>query len=120
MIDKYTLSVCVDAMDGTPDDMVNSKWSSVYSYMRKVATNLIPKAPKIPDPEKKAINSMTQLVLEYRDIGGNGRSRTGATKQATINRMTPYSKWYADIDNFGDIVGMQIDEYEALVNGGVK
>jgi len=120
MIDKYTLSVCVDAMDRTPDDMIKSKWSSIYNYMGKVADNIIPKQPKLPDPEKAAIHSMTQLVADFRTIGDNGQSRTGSTRQAAINRLASYSQWYDNIDNFGDIVGMQLEEYVALVNGGAR
>ncbi|KKN07110.1 hypothetical protein LCGC14_1070420 [marine sediment metagenome] len=121
MINKFGVSVCVDAMEKTPDDMVSDQWNSIYRYMREVAGDSIPDEVPAPIPEEdRAINSMKQLVDEFRTIGDNGQSRTGSTRQATINRLSPYRKWYDTIDNLGDIVGMELDEYEALMNGGAK
>lgn len=122
MIKKFGLSVCVDAMDTTPSDMVNSKWNSIYNYMRKVAEDLIPdEVPEVIPAEDKAIHWFRQAVMDYKAIDPDtglspGQNRAGFL----INSIRPYRKWYDTIDNLGDIVGMQLDEYEALMNGGAK
>lgn len=122
MIDKFGLSVCVDAMDATPDDMANSKWSSIYSYMRQVAEGLMP-TPKPPEQseEDKVIKHMIQIVMDYRTLD----PETGLSSRANrlgflVNSIRNYEKWYDVIDNFGTIVGMELDEYQTLMNGGAK
>jgi len=97
------------------------KWiyNGVDQYEYRMS--LIPKKPPAAVPEEDtAINTMKQLIREYRTIGDNGHSRTGSTRQATINRLSPYRKWYDTIGNLGAIVGMELDEYESLMNGGME
>lgn len=88
-----------------------------YEYRHKLKAESAVSAG-LPEDEK-AISGMSRLIEEFRTIGDNGQSRTGSTRQATINRLSPYRKWYDTIDNLGDIVGMQLDEYEALMDGGI-
>jgi len=119
MVDKFSISVCTDAMDGTPTDMVNAKWDSIYAYMRKVCIGLSPKPPFIGEPEEdKAVNWLKQAVQDYRNIDPvSGLSPRANRASFLINSMRPYRKWYDEIDNLGAIVGMELDEYERLLEG---
>jgi len=121
MIKKFSLSVCVDAMDGTREDMGNRDWSSIYKYMRKVAGDIIPlPKPTEQSEEEKVTHHMIQIVKDYRTLD----PETGLTSRSNrigflINSIRNYEKWYDVIDNFGTIVGMELDEYRVLMNGGV-
>lgn len=122
MIDRYTLSVCVDAMHRTREDMGNGSWDSIYNYMTKVAVGLTPETPKkAMSDEDMAVLKMKRIIADYRSINPDtGIGKTGSTESAIINVMRPYAEWYDVIDNFGAIVGMEREEYEGLTNGGVR
>lgn len=119
MIDKYTLSVCTDAMDATPAVMDNLKWDSIYTYMRKVAENIKPKEEFTRGTEEQiAINTMKQTVRQLGSIDPEtGYSPGMLTRFSAINTMRPYRKWYDEVDDFGEQIKMSLEEYDELMEG---
>lgn len=96
------------------------KWiyNGVDQYDYRVNGGNVPS--KSVDPEAQAVGRMTQLVAEYRSVGEDDLAYTGSTRQAIINRMASYNMWYEKVGTFGTIVGMELDEYQTLMNGGAK
>lgn len=114
MIDKYTYTACVDAVDTTPDDMRKASWTSIFNYMEKVAKNLKP-APKQLTDEERAVKNMKQAVSEYRSIDPKTNlSWNNQERSFIVSSMYFMDEWYGKIDNFGDIVGMGYEEYSTL------
>ena len=117
MLDKYGQTIWTDAVDSAPYDMTNGKWHSIFNYVDKVAKGLKPKAgAKERTPEEKAIFDMKRAVDDYRTLDlKTDRSRLGNSEMFLVNTLRQGVKWYDNIDNFGDIVGMDRGELEGIM-----
>ena len=76
----------------------------------------VQKKPKQRTDKQIAVRDMQRLVSDYRTYDPEtGIDRNANTLLFLTNSMSRHAKWYDTVDNFGDIVGMQLSEYEEMM-----